>query len=254
MRFEMKCADRMVALTLGLAATVAAILALAAPAGAATYSNGFSLAEFKVEVKGVQTSVWHRTVEAADECSISDHSFGRERIVFHSTKPIRITATHMKGDFNPEFFSGKQLGMPTVAKIQRSYTPAITGPAVVCEDNGGGADPTIPDCGTKTVKKWKLNLQYAREKKNALLLSGSDAEDPFKACPANGVETFPFLLVEKSGYKGKYIYADLSQDELFDPNYQKWISLANGSAKNSGDTWWSKTDIHWDVSFTRIKK
>ena len=250
---EMTRTEKTIAALLALGAAVALTLALSAPARAATYGNGFQVSKFKVEVKGYSTTTWHRNYEAADECDVSDHSFGREKLTFRSARPVTITATHMRGEFNPQLFGGRQLGIPTVAKVQRSFTPAITGPAAECEENGGGAEPTVPDCGTRTVSPWKLNLQYAREKKSALLLSGGDGEDPFANCPGNGVESYPWLLVEKSGHTGKYIYADLSQDELFDPNYRKWISIANGSAKNSGEDWWSKTDIHWDVSFTRMK-
>ncbi len=249
----MRTSDKTIALVLALCAAIAVAGAAAAPAGAATYGNGFQVAKFKIEIKGYQNAVWHHTKEADGECDVGDHSFGRERVTFHTTKPVYITATHMPGEFNPQLFGGRQLGIPTVAKVRRSFTSAITPPAVGCEENGGGAEETRPDCGTKTVRPWKLELQYAREKKSALLLSGNGDQDPFASCPGNSVEGFPWLLVEKSGFRSKYIYADLSQDELFDPKYQKWISIADGSAKDSGSTWWSKTDVHWEVSFTRLK-
>lgn len=248
--------DKLIATVLALCAAVAVAGAAASPAGAENYANGFQEARFKVEIKGYQNAVWHNTKEAANECDTSDHSFGRERVTFETTKPIYITAIHSPGEFNPQLFGGRQLGIPTVAKVQRSFTPAITAPAKACEDNGGadpGGEETKPDCGTRTVKPWKLNLQYAEAKKNALLLSGNGEQDPYKNCPGNSVNGFPWLLVEKSGHVGNYIYADLSQDELFDPKFQKWISIANGTAKNSGSTWWSKTDVHWEVSFTRLK-
>ena len=250
----MKMIDKAIAAVLALGAAVAVAAAVATPAGAAGV-NGFEVAKFKVEVKGYQTSTWHRTKESAGECDFSDHSFGREKVTFQTGKPIYITATHMPGEFNPQIFgAGTQLGIPAVAKIQRSFTPSIVQSPGKCEDNGGGAEETKPDCGTKTVKKWKLNLQYARAKKSALLLSAGEGDDPFVNCPGNSLASFPWLIVEGSGHKGKYIYADLSQDELFDPNFQKWISIANGSAKDTGSTYWSKTDIHWEVSFTRLKK
>lgn len=252
---EMSATEKAVALGLALAATVAAVLALAAPAPAATYGNGFQLSKFKVEIKGWQDSTWHRTREAQDECDFSDHSFGRERVKFRTTRPVYITASHMKGEFNPSLFGGRQLGIPTRASVQRQFTPAITQPAVPCEDNGGGVEGEFkPDCGTKVVKRWPLNLQYAREKKSALLLSAGGEGDPFERCPGNGISGFPWLIVERSGHKGKYIYADLSQDELFDPKFQKWISIADGSAKDSGTDWWSQTRVHWEVSFTRLEE
>jgi hypothetical protein len=65
---------------------------------------------------------------------------------------------------------------------------------------------------------------------------------------------FPTLQVEGSGYQGKYITADLSPDELFDPEFEKWISVAEGSAKNSREDWSTKTTVRWEVSFTRLKE
>jgi hypothetical protein len=247
-----KRTDKIVATALAFCAAIAIAAAFASKADAANYGNGFQVAKFKIEIEGTQTATWHRTVEATDECEVSDHSFGREKVSFHTTKPIYVTATHMPGEFNPQMFGGRQLGIPTTARIQRSYTPVITVPAKTCEDNGGGAEPTKPDCGTRTVRPWNLNLQYASDKKNALLLSGG-GDDPYVNCPGNGSAGFPSLLVEGSGYKGKYISAEVSQDELFDPNFQKWIAIGNGSSKNTGEGWWSKTDITYSVSFTRLK-
>ncbi len=249
---EMSKTDKLIALAIAAGAALMVALALAGSARAANYGNGFQLAKFKVEIKGWQNTVQHRSHEAENECDVSDHSFGRERVTFQTTKPIYVTATHMKGEFNPQLFGGPQLGIPARAKVQRSYTPAISSPAVPCEENGGGAEATKPDCGTKIIKPWRLNLQFGREKKDGLLLSGNGDQDPYLNCPSSGTASFPWLLVEGSGYKGKYIYAELSQDELFDPQFQKWISIANGSATNSGADWWSKTDVHWEVSFTRL--
>jgi hypothetical protein len=250
---ELRRTDKVVALAIGTCAALMGVLALAAPAGATTYGNGFQLARFKVEIKGYQNMVQHRTHEAENECDVSDHSFGRERVTFETSKPIYITASHMPGEFNPQLFGGSQLGIPARAKVQRSYTPAITPPAVPCEENGGGAEPTQPDCGTRIVKQWRLNLQFGTEKKDGLMLSGNGDQDPYLNCPGSGVSSFPWLLTEGSGYRGKFIFADLSQDELFDPKFQKWISIAEGTAKDSGSGWWSKTDVHWEVSFTRLK-
>jgi hypothetical protein len=244
--------DKIVAAALAFCAAIAIAAAFTVKADAATYGNGFQVAKFKIEIEGTQNSVYHRSVEAEDECGVSDHSFGREKVSFHTTKPIYVDATHMPGEFNPQMFATGQLGIPATAKVQRSFTPVITGPAKVCEDNGGGAEASKPDCGTRTVKKWKLNLQYANDKKNALLLS-SEGDDPYVDCPGNGTAGFPWLLVEGSGHQGKYIYAEVSQDELFDPKFQKWIAIGNGSAKDSGSGWWSKTEITYSISFTRLK-
>jgi hypothetical protein len=251
----MRASDKTVALVLAICATVAMGAALAAPAGAATYGNGFQLSKFKVEIKGTQAMVQQRTHVAADECDISDSSSGSEKVSFRTTKPIYITASHMKGEANPEIF-GRQLAIPTKAIVKRSYTTRISPPAIPCGDNGGGVDTVYqPDCGTRVVQPFEVRLQYAREKKNALLLSAYGGEDPFERCSGGGSSmSFPGLLLEKSGARGQYIYADLSQDELFDPEFQKWISIAEGSRKEQDADHWVKTDIHWEVSFTRLRE
>ncbi|MGN6557178.1 MAG: hypothetical protein ACTHLH_04100 [Solirubrobacterales bacterium] len=193
----MRTKDKAIALALALCALAATAAALSAPAGADTYGNGFSAARFKVEIKGTQDMIQHYTREAENECDVSDHSIGKERVTFHTTKPIYITATHMPGEFNPQLFGGPQLGIPTVAKVQRSFTPVIGQPPESCAVAiGGGGEPVKPDCGTKTIKPWRLNLQDAREKKNALLLSGNGDQDPFVDCPGASTMGFPWLLVE----------------------------------------------------------
>ncbi len=239
-------------IVVAICAVALAALALAGPAHATSYGNGFQVARFKVEVKGVQTMVQQYTKDAADECDTEDHSSGSERVVFATTKPIVITATFMPGQENPEFFSGRQLGIPTKAKVKRSWTSRIS-QVRACEANGGGVDTvTKPDCGTKTVQPYEVKLQYSREKKSGLLLSGSGDGDPFKECPGGSTMGFPWLLVEGNG-SGNYILADLSQQELFDPKFQKWISIAEGERKSTGTYSWTKTHIRWEVSFTRLK-
>jgi hypothetical protein len=246
--------DKVIALGLALGAIALGIAALGAGSAAAATGDGFQVAKFKIEIEGTQNSIYHRSVEATDECGTSDHSFGREKVTFHTTKPIYVDATHLPGEFNPQMFATSRLGLAATAKVQRSFTPVITGPAKTCEENGGGAEPTNPDCGTKTVRGWQLDLQYARDKKDALLLSSSGEGDPYINCPGDGIAGFPYLLVEGSGHQGKYIYAEVTQDELFDPKFQKWIAIGHGSAKDSGSGWWSKTEITYSISFTRLKK
>ena len=246
--------DKIVAALLAFCAAIAVVAAFANKAEAADYS-GFKMAEFKIEIEGEQKTTWHRTVEAPDECSTSDHSFGREILHFETKEPIYLTATHMPGEFNPMMFSAKQIEFPAVAKVERNFTPVVGKPAKECEDNGGGAEVTPPDCGTKTIKNWAVDLQYAEKKKNALLLSGSSSvDDPYVNCPGDSLDTFPWLIVERSGHKGNYIYAEVTQDELFDPNFQKWIAIGHGKAKDRTKSEWSSTEITYSVSFKRIDK
>jgi hypothetical protein len=252
---EIKRSDKLIALGLALCAAAMTALALAAPADAATYSNGFKLSKFKVEIKGWQEMVQQSTHAPENECDISDFSSGSEKVNFATTKPYYVIASHMKGESNPQFFATKQLEIPTKAVIKRSYTPRVSPPAVLCEDNGGGIETTYqPDCGTKKVMPFGVRLEYSDRKKGALLLSSyHSVEDPFERCPGAAYMSFPNLVVERSG-SGNFIYADLSQDELFDPQFRKWISIAEGTRKEKSGDHWVKTTVHWEVSFTRLKE
>lgn len=248
---RMTTSDRAIALVLALAAAVALAAAIAAPAEANTYSNGYKLAKFKVEVKGYQKMVQQNRRLAANECDYSDFSSGSETLSFRS-KPTVITASYYPGQFNPTFFAGRKLGVPTTAKVERSFTPRVHTSAVPCEDNGGGVETVSqPDCGTKTVKPFLLNLEFAEGRRDQMVLTAESIDDPFERCPGASELSFPFLVGEDS--KDKPIAATLSQDDLFNPSFRKWISIAHGTRREDYETSWAKTEVRWEVSFTRLK-
>jgi hypothetical protein len=260
----MKTMDKVIALGLALGAIVLGIAALGAGSAAAVPTqsvNGYKAATFLVEVEGTQNAEMHLSREPEGPCGTSDHSLGREHLKFHTKHPVKITAFDTPGGgFNPEFFTGKRLSIPTVATLSRSFTPLIQSfRSPECEEDNGGADPgveeTKPDCGTRHVN-FPVQLQYSRTKNDGLLLSsGTTDETVFKECPQTAsVESFPWLLVEKGTSLGDYITAELSQKDLFDPHFRKWISLAEGSKKVTRAGEWHKTSIQWSVSFTRLKE
>ena len=242
----------MAAITLAVALALAGLTASADAAPNA--ANGFKIAKFKVEVKGEQKMVQQYHHLAENSCDIDNFSSGSETIIFETPRPVVITASYSPSFDNPMFFTNaKVLGIPTKARVKRSFTNRVHGPAVPCEENGGGVENVLaPDCGTKRIEPYVVQLQYADTKKGELILTGdTGVEDPFERCAGAGEMSFPFLLTEKGK---KYIHADLPQKDLFDPGFQKWISLASGSRKIRYTDSWVKTEIDWDVSFTRLKK
>ena len=241
-------------------AAVAALLAgLALTAPAARAENpvdGYKLAKFKVEVKGWQKMVQQNRHLAENECDVNDFSSGSEEVVFATKKPLYIVASYFPGQENPEFFSKTgELGIPTKAAVKRSFTPRVSYNGPACEDNGGGVETTYePDCGTRTVQPFEVVLEYSRESTGGLLLRGSEDEDPFERCPSAGELGFPWLVTANSGDPGRPILAQLTQQELFDPGFRKWISIAHGARKEREPDAWTKTEVHWEVSFTRLRE
>jgi hypothetical protein len=249
---------RLVAITLmALLAALATIAATANSQANAAGVNGFKSAKFRIEVKGWQKTVQQHTHEAEDRCDVSDYSSGTERLTFRTVKPIVITAAKIPGLDNPEFFGGRRLGIPTQAIINRSFTPRRdTSLPEDCGDNGGGAEETPQDCGRRVRNPWKLELGYIEKHRNLLGLSYSGGlTDPYANCPGAGYPaTFPFIAENRGLYgRGAPIAAQLSQAELFDRNFRKWISIANGVYKQRNADWWATTTLHWEVSFTRLR-
>lgn len=251
----MSARDKVIAWALALCAAVATGAALSAPADGETYTNGYKLARFKVEVKGWQTNVQQHHHLAENECDVDNFSSGSERVVFRSIKPMVITASYFKGLDNPEFFSGRRLAIPTKASVKRSYTSRIgSSPEHCAVSEGEGGPAPVPDCGTKTISPYPVKLEYAStpgDRDKLLLTDYSSDGDPFERCPGAGPGSFPFLITDDT--KGQAIGAQLSQKELFDPQFQKWISIARGTKKVRSGDWWAKSQIHWEVSFTRLK-
>ncbi|HVY97436.1 MAG TPA: hypothetical protein VHA54_10810 [Solirubrobacterales bacterium] len=239
-----------------LAALAAALtIALAAVAGPAAAANsGFETARFKVEVEGSSTTTWKSELEADSECDTSDHSYGRERFTFATKKPFVIVATPMPGEVNPLIFAGHSaLGVPVEARVQRSYTPVVSPPARVCGDNGGGAEPVRPDCGSRRIPNWHVQIEFSDEKRNGLQLHGdSSVKVPYEHCVGT-LYNFPFLLDTVNPRTDEPLFADLSPDDLFNPGLQKWITIGDGEFKNDDPSLKSRTHVHWTVSFTRLK-
>jgi hypothetical protein len=212
----------------------------------------FQEARFRIEIKGVQKTVQQHTHLAEETCDLTDISSGSERVVFR-TRPIVITALHAPGEFNPSLLaSATPQGIPATATVTRSYTPRITLPGdPECGQNGGGSAETKPDCGTRKVGDWRLDLEYDEEQKNGVFLAADEGPDLFAECPpAGGMLAFPFL--DTTTTSGKTITAQISQDELFDAGIGKWVAIAKGSRRYEGQGYWAKATVEWDVSFTRI--
>jgi hypothetical protein len=236
-------------------AIVALLAALATSAGAAPPGiEGFQMAKFKVEIEGRAYTSWHNELAAETECDTSDHSSGTELLTFATKKPFVITATHFPDELNPSIFAGSSsLGVPVTARVKRSYSPNITLPAKVCEDNGGGGEPVRHDCGSRTIRSWHVEVEFSDKKRNGLQLHGdTTAKRPYESCPTGGF-SYPELLDVTKMSPEEPLYADLSPGEIFDPKLEKWITIGDGTCEDRLGSLVFRTHVYWTVSFTRLK-
>ena len=49
------------------------------------------------------------------------------------------------------------------------------------------------------------------------------------------------------------LFADLSPDDLFNPKLQKWITIGDGIYGEDDPAYSYVTQVHWTVSFTRLR-
>lgn len=244
--------------TLVACAVGVAAFAAAAPGGAGAKPDPYASypeAKFKVEVKGVQTTYYQRTHASLATCDNDDYSSGDEKVVFETTKPYILQAVRIPGIKEPQILIGRSVTLAARAKVTRRYTQRISQTPDDCGGTGG-AQVTPPDCGTKVVPKWKLELKYADTGRDRLELSDYLGHDPFRNCSSPADMGFPFLVTAPTpSRKGKPATAELPASDLFDPKYRKWISIADSKfTQEDPGEYRAQTKVHWEVSFTRLGK
>jgi hypothetical protein len=233
-----------------LAVLLAVGLLAVAFSASADAAGKYQTANFKAEVKGVQTYTSKYDHTATDRCDTEAHSLTKETLRFASTKPVKLTATHIPGVKELVLTSGtKQLRIPTKATLtrsnQNSYVPAPDD----CEGNGGGVDPgPAPDCGSRTINPLWLGVDYWKQGHIQLEPEDVAGSDQFKNC---GHGKFPYLLTGE--HFGKRQSADLPEDEVFDEKIGKLITIGKGDESIVNPEGYDDTKIRWEISLTRIK-
>lgn len=233
---------------------LAALLALASLAFSVASANAagskYRQASFKAEVKGVQTYVDEYHHASTDRCDMGVDSVSREKIRFESRKPVILTATDIPGVKGLVLTGGtdKPLRFPTKAKLTRSHSNSHTQLPEDCGDNGGGVVPTPPDCGSRTISPWWLSADFYKKDHVELQPEDVAGSDPFKSC---GSGQFPYLL--HGTVFGKRSDAELPTEDVFNEKYGKIIVLGEGDEYLPMPEGFTKTEIRWDLSLTRIK-
>ena len=236
--------------------TLAAVLAIALMAVAlcasASAAGGYQQATFKAEVKGTQSYKAEYHHESRNPCDVAIDDVNTETAKFKSTKPLLITFTKVPGMKEPLISAGKKPVMfPTKATVKRAASHVVGPIAGDCEDNGGGAEPGPgPDCGTKVVAPFNLDVGYFKPEHVELISNQDSDTDPFENCSGG---KFPFLL---SGDRfGKRSSAELPTEEVFDEKIGKLITIGKGTEfLPYGESNFEETNIRWELSLTRVQK
>ena len=233
---------------LGIAALLA--LALLAFSASASAAGGYKQANFKAEIKGVQTYTDEYHHASTDRCDTAIDSVENEKVKFRSKKPVLFTATKIPEVKGLVLTSGeKPLRFPTKATINRSHSHSTSTLPEDCGGNGGGAEPTPPDCGRRTVGSWKLGVDYY--KRSRLELTPEDYDvgtDLYENC---GSGKFPLLLPGTTF--GKTTSAELPENEVFNEEYGKIITIGDGDEQLVSPEGYSEAHLRWELSITRIK-
>jgi hypothetical protein len=236
-------------LVTALAATGALLLAAAAPAGAA------QVADFKVEVKGVQKNTWERKYAPQFACDVGLDGSGKETWRFRSEKPVRMRAIRTRRGV---FFVGRRGSsmVPLTGTVTRTGTMNVISGAVCAEGDGtGGQSTEPPKCGTEVLASW-VNLEYDSERPSVLTLDDpvdhegdkGGGDTFFPNCPYAGM-VWPNML-SADWRTHRPIGQRLPADDLF--GHGKSIVIARGRLHGSSNGLTTTTTIRWEVSLTRI--
>jgi hypothetical protein len=225
----------------------------AAPAMAAQHAP--RVAVFRAEVKGVQTTTWTENHTPQSRCDQSVTGSGRERVVFHSTRPQKMIATLFGG--HHVLFGSADLAsadIVTRATVDRQGATSATPLAPTCLGAGGGGGvPPKHDCGTHHGSlAVGLGWSPAGRYEGILLEQGDLGSllNTYTNCPVIGT-AFPELLDLNTS--GSPVVARMPVAALFDTTIGKHIVIATGRrVDHSGDSS-STTNIRFTVSLTRVK-
>jgi hypothetical protein len=233
-----------------LAVLLAAGLLAVAFSANADAAGKYQTANFKAEVKGVQTYTSAYDHTATDRCDNGVHDLTKETVRFASTKPVKLTATQIPQVKGLVLTSGtKPLRFPTKATVTRSDEHSYTPVPDDCGVNGGGVEPGPgPDCGTKVVNPLWLSVDFYKRDHIELQPEDVAGSDLFERC---GSGMFPYLLSGESF--GKRQSAWLPPEDVFDEKIGQMITIGKGTNSIVNPEGYTDTKIRWDIRLTRIK-
>jgi hypothetical protein len=237
---------------MALLVVVAALLSVAGGTASAAQAPAVGQQQrFRVEVKGVQKTVWRSWDDEGGRCEPASSSNGFETNRFR-TRPIVLTAT----PFGPSVLMlGTTRARGRVTRQAHFDDVRVPDDCAVAGGGGGEAPPTpAPDCGTRNGK-FLLQVKYEHERVHpGFTITGAAGASPFTHCATAGT-SFPGLVAYTT--KGRLIMAELRPRDLLDRRIGKHIVVASGTYRQDGDYGLSHhriaVSIRWEISLRRVK-
>jgi hypothetical protein len=239
-----------------IATTLAAVIALAAPAAA---DAKLQKAYFSVTLTGTQETRWSSHEESVtDGCGSVLDASGSETVRFRSTRAASLRVVKFPGVRTPEFgLPATEIGgtVTRQAKSAGAYVGDCFGGDDVGQGDGTGGDEEPPQaaqtCGTARFSDLTVPLDFERKVGHVEL--GEDTFtplDPLPDCEVEGPAFFPTLL---SSSGGKPIRSEIPYSDLLDRRLRKHIVLGGGKETRALPGGRATTKIRWELVFRRVK-
>ena len=229
---------------------VAAATALGAAVPAAGASSSFQTGKFRVELEGVQKTVWETKHVKQFDCDVNIDGNGTETVRFRA-KPAVLSVTRF-GRSTPVLLMGrKQPILDLRSRITRNGVLETSGGKICSDGDGTGGETPAPDCGTKRSTLF-AELAYDSRRPSTIGLEQSLAMPlgPFRNCPSGGT-AWPSLL-DRDVARSRMIGQRLPVRDLF--RHGKNIVIARGREVVNTAEDKSTTTIRWTLSLTRMGK
>ena len=244
-----------------IALAVLASLAGAAPAAEAKpprkpksiLDMTFKEKRFLVSLHGTRTTTWRYSHPTAGTCDSAHHGEGFETVDFAIKDPPRPMIGFFLGTGRPILV--RYWGLPfgsepakyfVEAKIQREssdytiYKP----PPGLCPDWGGapGNEPPPPDCGWRAPVKFRVLLEYQKQKDRLHVVEDAPFEydDPYENCHAVGTQ----LALDKVPLK-------LDESKLLKLKHELRLT-ATGERKRPLENGFVRTSIRYELTIEPV--
>jgi hypothetical protein len=236
------------------------MLALGSAALAASLPGpprSFFLAHFKASIRGEQKTTWtehHVANPSANPCDYADINGSGSQVVTFKSRTVNVVQVVGSGNGKAGFLPAhgrERHGLPSdllvVNGSRRRFgmlTATVVAPNPGC--GGGREQPTeSPDCGTKELGNWGLDLAYERSNEIALVTGGIrplGGPLEFMDCPLEGPDAFGTLPAETT----------LPVAMLRGRKLRKIIVIGTkAKEKHEADGDWT-TKLHWELTLRRV--